>query len=151
MGKENPKPKYVRRKTGELVPIEVYEGLIDRPDAIDPENPIIEDRPDAYPPTIILTEEEASRSVIAEEELDKLVGEYARRNYNTLYKPIVDAIKNHGPLTLDQISQITGRSTTKDGKYLERLYRAKLVEKNGNVYSITDENLKDLISVFGTI
>lgn len=85
------------------------------------------------------------------EELIKQIDKNVKENYSKIYKPIVDAIRNHGPLTPKQISQITEISARNVKKYLDRLNSAKLIEKEGNAYTITDENLRSIMNVFGRI
>jgi len=134
MGKMEIAPLYVRLKTGEITRID-----------LDPEG---------HPEPITWAEATACKLspelVITEEELSRQLGENVEHAYG-IYKPIVDALRLHGSLTLRQISQITGRPLRKEREYVKKLYGANLLTREGNIYTITEKNTKGISTIFGVI
>jgi hypothetical protein len=133
---KNLKHLYVKRRTGIIVPINVYTGNEPFRETSSAEVTAVALNPDL---------------VITEEELEKNVSTIGITNYKKFYKPIVDTLRNHGPLTLNQLKEFTGRSKIEDKEYLIQLRNGGLVNYDGSVYKINDENLEAIMQTFGIV
>jgi len=131
-------PLYIKTKSGILIRLSAVLGTEDN-----------EDNKGSTTCSEATVCELSPESVITEEEFYKRGLKNAKEIYKTRFKPLVEAIKIHGSLTPKEISQITRRSIAEEMGYLKRLYDARLVHKEGNVYNLTDEDLTGLRSVFG--
>jgi len=138
MGKEDSKPRYVKTKSGMILPIEVYTGIGKAKVTLG--NLTATSLAAGLNPELVITEDELFRQT----------GETCKKNFET-YKPILGALEKHGQLTLKEISKLTGRSPSEDGKYLEMLYGAGLVERAGSKYALSENAREDIKSTFGVV
>lgn len=131
------KPLYIREPDGSVTPIKDVLGIYPR-------------QRDSHEQTgLNFIANLNPELVISREDYMKLLHKNIIKNYETMYRPMVDALKKYRKMTPRQVSGVTEMPENEAKEFLERFHKAGFLGKKGEAYTMSPENEKDITNSFG--